>query len=170
MNKWNEIKAHYAEYEKRIMNCKKSEWAIDPYAWDEGKGMINFTPIEHMLWPEIRLHGAILYPQYPVNGVFVDFANPVAKIAIECDGKEFHDEAKDAERDRKLRAFGWIVYRISGSDCYKNFDADSDFDRPASNFIARIVSLHGIARDEGKQADRYMRRLFDRENENADSH
>lgn len=170
MNNWNQIRDHYECVEKRIMNCKKSEWAIDPYAWDEGKGMINLTPIERMLWPEIRLHGAILYPQYPVAGFFVDFANPVAQIAIECDGKEFHDPVKDAERDKKLRELGWTVYRISGADCYKNFDADSDFERPASNFIANIVATHGISRDEGKQADRYMKALINRTHENVDSY
>lgn len=43
------------------------------------------------------------------------------KIAIECDGHEFHDRTKeqatrDRARDRALQSHGWKVLRFTGSD------------------------------------------------------
>ena len=117
MNDWTAIRAHYRLYGKEILSSPKNEWAIDPYLWDNG--MLRMTPIESALWADIRDAGAILYPQYPVLGFFVDFANPVAKIAIECDGAAYHlDREKDAARDDLLNSAGWRVYRISGRDCF----------------------------------------------------
>jgi very-short-patch-repair endonuclease len=55
----------------------------------------EFSPIEHNVWGEIREYGLPFYPQIPVAGFFLDFACPMLKIAIECDGAEFHDADKD---------------------------------------------------------------------------
>jgi hypothetical protein len=53
-----------------------------------------------------------------VDKYFIDFAHPLKKIAIECDGKDFHlNKEKDQIRSRVLRDLGWTIYRISGSDC-----------------------------------------------------
>lgn len=145
MNDWAKIKEHYAQMDREILAEKKNEWAIDPYAWDTG--MITMTPIERMLWADLRMHNAIFYPQYPIGGVFVDFANPVAKVAIECDGKQYHtDKAKDRERDGQLESRGWIVYRISGADCIKDFDEEEMRESPASVFVRNIVDTHGVKR------------------------
>lgn len=77
-----------------------------------------FTPIEREMWDAIRCYGGLrFYPQYPVGRYFVDFGDPWKCIAIECDGKRWHDEAKDAARDKALESLGWIVLRIPGSAC-----------------------------------------------------
>ncbi len=80
-----------------------------------------FSPIEEQTWGVLRGFGqAPLYPQYPVDKFFVDFGNPFKKIAIECDGKEWHlDKKKDLKRDKRLSKLGWVVYRIDGSDCFR---------------------------------------------------
>ena len=60
-----------------------------------------------------------LWPQLPVGRYFVDFGNPVARVAIECDGKDFHDECRDSLRDAELSRSGWRVWRVPGWACLK---------------------------------------------------
>jgi very-short-patch-repair endonuclease len=120
-----QIKVHYEERTPEIF--KNSEIALckwsDPYnkyiSW-----RAVFSPIESTTWEAIRIFGkAPMYPQYPVGKYFVDFGNPVVKVAIECDGKEYHtDKEKDFQRDKELFLLGWKVYRISGSDCCNPVD------------------------------------------------
>lgn len=122
------IKNHYEHLTPYILeayNKVKCRWT-DPYSsginWPK-----MFSPIEEVTWGCIRSFGrAPLYPQYPVGRYFTDFGNPAVKIAIECDGKEWHlDKSKDMLRDRELKKLGWIVYRINGADCnriYQQFE------------------------------------------------
>jgi len=86
------------------------------YLFDWAK---HFSPIERICWNAMRDYGLLLCPQYPVGGFFVDFADPVLKIAIEADGKAYHSEAKDKPRDVALSDLGWIVFRLPGSDCVR---------------------------------------------------
>lgn len=94
-----------------------SSWGHDdPYEiadWDS-----VFTPIERSLWWDIREKRMHLWPQLPVGRFFVDFGSPVSKVAVECDGKKWHDAKKDAARDAELRELGWSVYRIPGWLCH----------------------------------------------------
>jgi hypothetical protein len=127
-----------------IIKAGRNEWGIDPYEVDWTR---LFTPIESWLWHDIRAVDLVLYPQYPVGRYFVDFANPVAKVAIECDGEAFHqDKAKDAERDAKLAAMGWKVYRISGKDCRDGVGAEHGEGSKARDFVKRIAGNHSINR------------------------
>jgi hypothetical protein len=149
MNNWKEIKDFYESVEHLILDENKCQYAIDPYSW-ESLGIV-MTPIERMMWSDIRMIGIVMYPQYPVGGVFVDFANPKAKVAIECDGKDFHDRIKDAERDRMLRELGWRVYRITGSDCVKlgkdGHDEDGHYvyeKSPGEQLAMMIKDIHQI--------------------------
>lgn len=117
---WERIRAHYKHNEKAIHQAGANDWGIDPYAWDSDAG-IELTPIEESLWQDIRAIGAVMYPQFPVGRRFVDFGNPCAKVAIECDGRAFHqDAAADAQRQREIEHEGWTVYRISGRACKKD--------------------------------------------------
>lgn len=79
--------------------------------------IVEFTPIETSVWTDIRSTYIPFYPQVPACGFFLDFANPFKKIAIECDGKQYHDKDRDAIRDKKLAEDGWIVFRIPGDEC-----------------------------------------------------
>ena len=145
MNNFDAITDFYKLFDAQLMATKKNEWAIDPYAWDTG--LIRMTPIESWLWHDIRAVDAVMYPQYPAAGFFVDFANPKAKVAIECDGEEYHlDKAKDAKRDAKLQAHGWTVYRISGKDCRDGVGMESEADSKARRFVYAIASNHNIKR------------------------
>ena len=147
---WNAIKAFYRSHEAKIMQSA-NEWGVDPYSWEEDAG-VTMTPIESAMWSDIRMEGAIFYPQYPVLSYFVDFANPVAKVAIECDGAEFHtDWKKDEVRDSNLRQIGWSVYRFTGSQCMKDCREFYDNDgfvvvelAPVQQELRRIVDLHDL--------------------------
>lgn len=87
---------------------------FDPYRLDFTSDM---TPIEAAVWSDIRCAGLPFYPQMPALQYFLDFADPFKLIAIECDGKDWHDAEKDAKRDARLKEVGWTIYRIPGSMC-----------------------------------------------------
>jgi len=151
VNNWNALRDHYRRVSPLIQEEQKNEWAIDPYAWDElnsdGRKVMEMTPIESSLWADIRQLDAVFYPQFPVGKFFVDFANPRAKIAIECDGLQYHlDKAKDAARDAKLAELGWQVYRITGRKCNTDFDEEKKSTSAAYKFVFEIASRHGLIR------------------------
>lgn len=89
---------------------------IDPYFLD---WIRIFSPIEEIAWNEIRGNGLSFYPQVPVLDYFVDFGNPLLRIAIEVDGAQYHDAQRDYTRDRNLLMEGWVVYRITGAECMR---------------------------------------------------
>jgi very-short-patch-repair endonuclease len=144
---WNAIRDFYKKWHNAILEAGRAEWADeDPYLWDH-VGHIELTPIERWLWADIRQVDCVLYPQYPVAGYFVDFANPVAKVAIECDGAAYHtDKAKDAARDKRLFDLGWTVYRISGKACRTEQDEETGASSEARRFIKEIALQHAICR------------------------
>lgn len=113
---WSRIRSAYAGDADQIMREPPNRWGIDPHAW-ESIGVV-MSPIERIFWCEARSLGVVLYPQFPIGRFFADFANPVAKVVIECDGLEFHqDGTKDNAREDVMRADGWRIYRITGSGC-----------------------------------------------------
>lgn len=90
------------------------------------------SPIEERLGLHLSvvLPVQVLIPQLLVEtgaGTFrldfgVDFAGH--KIAIECDGHEFHERTKeqstrDKSRDRALTAAGWRILRFTGAEIWK---------------------------------------------------
>lgn len=115
---YNLIKRAYEEELPRMMEYAREQpgkW-YRSYLFD---WMRMMSPIEQDMWVAIRCFGKLpLYPQFPVGKHFVDFGNPQLKIAIECDGMEFHtDKQKDAERTKRINAEGWTIYRVTGSEC-----------------------------------------------------
>ena len=97
--------------------------------------LAHATPIERLAWGEIQ--PMPLLPQYPVLNYFVDFGDPVKKIGLECDGKDFHSFEKDAERNKRMSEAGWTIYRVTGAECVRvqatPWGIEYDFDREATN-------------------------------------
>lgn len=148
MNQFQIASKFYESVTPLILAQKQNEWAVDPNSWDD---VLRMTPIESAIWEHIRNANAVLYPQYPVEEFFADFANPVARIAIECDGLDFHqDKAKDAERDRRFHELGWLVYRIPGRLCVTEFDEDEMEEAFAAKFIRAISEVHSLIRGNPK--------------------
>lgn len=145
----NEIRAHYEQLTPLILSRGNNKW-LSPYTpffdWN-----YLFSPIEKQTWSALRYFGKCpFYPQYPVNRFFVDFGNPKVKVAIECDGKEWHtDKEKDANRDKVILSEGWTVFRISGADCFRSCDeyfflerySDRDKGGIISNYYQNIDGL-----------------------------
>lgn len=159
MNQYEAARRFYLTHTPLIMAAPRNEWASDAYAWD---GWITMTPIEAWLWGDIRDANAVFYPQYPVGRFFVDFANPRAKVAIECDGKAYHqDLAKDMARQKEIEAMGWAVYRITGSECRTDFNDETREYGYARMFIEEIVDLHGLRRDNCQSLKKYRQQQWD---------
>jgi very-short-patch-repair endonuclease len=73
------------------------------------------SPIESILYMQLVMDGLrppSLESQYHIGSYRVDFAIPQGSIAIECDGKKYHDGMLDAERDMTLKKTGWTVLRF----------------------------------------------------------
>ena len=109
-------------YEEKMPLIIKYGGQTDPYfmQWE-------FTPIEWHAWQCIRMDGLPMFPQVPVGRRFIDFGDPIKKIGIEVDGKDWHDEQKDRARDAELKDHGWIIFRIKGSEIVKR-DIEYDID------------------------------------------
>lgn len=89
---------------------------VDPYIFE-----IKFSPLEYQAWCSIRMYRQTRYfrPEYPIGKYFADFADPVHKIVIEIDGKQFHkDVEKDRIRQTEIEGMGWYVIRFVASQLY----------------------------------------------------
>ena len=148
LDRFDYIKAFYRSAAKEIL-AEPNGWGIDPYEVDWTH---LFTPIEAAIWHEIRHYGVVMYPQLPVGPYFVDFGNPHAKVAIECDGKLYHDPAKDEIRDHHLADRGWRVYRISGRDCLTDHDEETGELSEAAKFAKYVRSEIERRLPQGAQA------------------
>lgn len=151
------LRAYYLEVWKRAKTLPPCDWAIDPHEIDWGP---LFTPIEQDLWEAIRQERIVMYPQHPVAGFFVDFGNPKARVAIECDGKAFHlDAVRDRQRQSEIEAKGWHVYRFSGTDCLlSDYTATRDADGEeafvpsyARRWLREIAHRHTLSRKHLEQ-------------------
>lgn len=144
-NDWTRVREHYKFMNQRILSMASNEWAIDAYSWEDAG--IRLTPIESWVWGDIRAENMVMYPQYPIGGVFVDFGNPVAKVAIECDGRDYHqDKAKDKDRDDHLAELGWTVYRLTGTECREDSDPDTGEPGTAGRLMKIISRNHKVKR------------------------
>jgi len=150
MNEWDSIRTFYTHHAMVIHQAGASQFGIDPYAWEHDAG-IKLTPIERALWSDIRAAGAVLYPQYPVGRRFVDFGNPCAKVAIECDGAQWHTDIEaDKRRQREIEAHGWTVYRFTGRECNEDSRwTEDEFGRSVYLISDTYRRLSEIAEDHG---------------------
>jgi very-short-patch-repair endonuclease len=79
--------------------------------------------------PAIDGWGTYFFPQATIGGSRIDFlvvcyhSGATSKLAIECDGHDYHDKTKaqasrDKARGRAITASGIPVYRFTGSDIF----------------------------------------------------
>ncbi len=149
------VRAFYGRHRAAIMK-RSDEWGIEPYQW-EREAAVGMTPIEAVVWEELRDAGAVMYPQFPVGPYFVDFGNPVAKVAIECDGLLYHlNTTADALRQLAIEDLGWIVWRITGADCMAPAETIEDEHGDVNEgmpyvrrFVRIVCKSHPIVRTAG---------------------
>ena len=84
-------------------------------------GSIIHSPIEEFLWEELKRVGLTdkAETQYPIGPYKIDIAYPYKRLAVECDGQEYHKDQRwqldrDQKRDRYLARKGWLTLRLSG--------------------------------------------------------
>jgi very-short-patch-repair endonuclease len=118
------IHANYCTYQRQVDEGLSTWMEFNQYEIADWPSL--FTPIESAAWQDIRQACLPLWPQLPVGRFFVDFGNPVAKVALECDGAQFHNAEKDAARDAELSEMGWFVYRAPGWRCKKVMDSPAE--------------------------------------------
>lgn len=85
---------------------------------------IMFTPIEKIFKDKLVERGLSFKSQVKLDRFYVDFLVEVnnTKVIVECDGREYHDAVRDAERDKELKKEGYSICRFSGSEIYNNCD------------------------------------------------
>lgn len=91
------------------------------------KNNIFDSPIEEFMAKAMEQHGLLKHAktQYEIGTKRVDFAFPVARLVVECDGMEYHfsDQEqieKDQKRDIYLARKGWRVLHIEGLAIRRN--------------------------------------------------
>ncbi len=76
------------------------------------------TDAERALWQKLRgkqIEGVQFYRQRPIGQYIVDFYAPAVRLVVELDGGqhfEGEEQARDAQRDKALRARGLCVLRF----------------------------------------------------------
>lgn len=124
VDRWGLIRQVYLESMPEIAAAHaRPGGQIDPYLFDWLK---HFTPVEDDAWQSVRGRGLPMYPQFPALNYFLDFADPIRRIALEVDGKDWHDKAKDTKRDQLLQRFGWRVFRVTGSEAHACFPSPAE--------------------------------------------
>ena len=90
-------------YEINLNHILKEQGRADPYFldWD-----IVQSPIEKVAWEVLRNTQFTFFPQVPLLNYFVDFADPIRRVVVELDGKDWHDAEKDSIRDQNLMQAG----------------------------------------------------------------
>jgi very-short-patch-repair endonuclease len=82
------------------------------------------SPIETILYNALKNKGYNIETQVRCGKYRIDMTLPLYKLAIECDGKEFHSNPEQKAHDRKknayLRRSGWSIMRIKGSQIHRN--------------------------------------------------
>jgi very-short-patch-repair endonuclease len=108
---------------------KKPTWRVKPKARERARALRrDSTKAEQILWRVVRAHrllGIGFRRQTPIGPYIVDFVSHAAKVVVELDGGQHYDnahEARDARRDRFLRAKGFRVLRFSNHDVTTNLE------------------------------------------------
>jgi very-short-patch-repair endonuclease len=139
------IRAMYQEYAR--LGVHPSE--VDPYSLGLHDMM---TPIEWDLWKDIRQTNRCKFvPQYPVGRFTLDFADIDNRLAIEADGKAYHDPARDKARDQELfDKHGWRVFRVTGAETRRVLPSPTEFIANRSELVGTPPSYNEI--DEASAA------------------
>ena len=79
------------------------------------------------LGPDAPFRSQYMIDYYDIPVTIPDFAFPDARIAIYCDGYQWHKDRErfyeDRYQSRELQLRGWLVLRFTGSEILNNTDA-----------------------------------------------
>lgn len=81
------------------------------------------SPIELSLLEAFWRAGFQPVQQCPIAGYIVDFAFPKARLAVEADGGDYHqDDEREHTRDEAIRRAGWHIVHFKGSTIWRDAD------------------------------------------------
>lgn len=89
----------------------------------------NTTDAERALWQRLRgkqIEGVQFYRQRPIGQYIVDFYAPAVRLVVELDGGqhfEGEEQARDAQRDKTLRARGLCALRFDNQQVLTEMEA-----------------------------------------------
>jgi len=121
------------EFEKRRIETRERE-KVDKLSIKAGLReyindifLIKETPIEKCMENAMANFGISAESQYEIGVKRVDFAYPVQKLVVECDGYKWHKQDKeqienDINRDKYLARKGWRVLHFSGLQIRRNIE------------------------------------------------
>jgi len=79
------------------------------------------SPIELLMWDALERYELIsgACKQFEIGPYRIDIAYPMARLAVECDGAQYHREnqiqlERDQKRDKYLARKGWRTLRLEG--------------------------------------------------------
>jgi very-short-patch-repair endonuclease len=116
-----EVDLQPADYRRRII-----EHALDPKAWERdlqkraSKNTSRAKDFEGGVQRLLVEHGYNVIPQHQAGAYAIDLVviGNGSRLAIECDGEQFHSPEKlqeDLERQAVLERLGWTFVRVRGS-------------------------------------------------------
>jgi DNA helicase-2/ATP-dependent DNA helicase PcrA len=105
------------------------------------------TPIEQIFQRVLDERQIIHQVQVRFGRFTVDFVAQVdgQKVIIECDGKAWHDPARDRERDKVLSAQGFPIFRFSGAEIFR--DAGACVERVRATLARRPAPAYALDDD-----------------------
>lgn len=154
------MERHHNLERLRELYLKKYEEALEtgtlklPTYLEDWKETMN--DIEFKFYSDLKSIGVLLYPYYPVDKIFVDFANPFAKVAVIIQYKK-SNENSIIEKANYLKQNDWTVYimpskavAFSAEDLYKNTypSASLSFDELESEDFLDFVNLYAEVNSE----------------------
>jgi DNA helicase-2/ATP-dependent DNA helicase PcrA len=101
---------------------QRLRYVAERYGRSCSAGLPPMTPIEEILFRSLRALGLAPLAQYGVGPFRADFAFPDQRLIVECDGRQWHDQARDARRDEALGTRGWRVVHFTGSEITRSPD------------------------------------------------
>lgn len=110
--------------EQILSLLRKSSFVFSsPEYLERGFDTTPMTPIEELLAGEFRQISGLEYKsQYRISNSILDFLVEYkgSKVAVECDGRGFHQKELDALRDEKIKELGYETLRFTGSEIFRN--------------------------------------------------
>lgn len=97
-------------------SLQRLQYIAERWRLSSTRGSVPLTPIEQLLYDAMRSKGLHPIPQFGIGKLRVDFAIDDARIAVEADGRPYHDPARDAVRDDRLRRLTWEPIHFTGSE------------------------------------------------------
>jgi len=156
------------DYRRRLI-----EHARDPAAWEReaqkhlARAETRADRFDGAVLHALRVRGYHVIPRYQAGAYCIDLVvlGNGRRLAIECDGDQFHDPEKlreDLERQAVLERLGWTFVRVRGSLFFR------DEPRALEPVFRRLRELgiapdtpHGVAEGDAAQSeviDRITRR------------